>query len=647
MAQLPTSFVAPHSNISDGSDLIRAAMGLNRDINEFGNKAFSTISDVAKQQANQALANAFASNIANGMDPTSAMSGALGKVNSWTSAEAINNLLAQRNYEQESLRKEALLDIQKAQENRALQDWTGKNEASEANLLLDTGYNTNNSKIYNQGLSKASGLSDIAKKFVTMHNLAEQQDKFASSAVSRGYTKALTDQIADKKLVAQLDARFRVLESQNPTATKTQIAQAVAQEYNLSPDQVNQLLNEHGYASGQSLLKEASSYLSNVLAPETVETYNKAQANLQNLNVDSQKALEGNTEQNKKDKETIINALSADLTSSMNQDAELALAGAKNSPLIGGFIDGIGRTLDWANKEGYLKPSNKFMIQKDKAHQLISNLVNNPTAKNFETVKNELKGTLYSDNYIDWLNSNFIVENGKVKLSPNSTNNLNTLLNQELVGDRTRGDVLAESQVDLERAKLGINKAAQNAEYANILALARKNGLTPEQQQDLAKRALALNSRNIEIGKQEGRVADATLMQNPTEQINQTINTFRDIVDSNKIITPSQLVQKGLTESQANNVIERIRDVNEEAKDSKEYRSLPLDAITYAVLDDFINAGASWYGYPVSDKTYLKRAVGILDKLPSKKAQSILETLAQERSKANAVIQANMRLNGQ
>lgn len=649
MAQLPTSFVAPHSNISDGSDLIRAAMGLNRDISEFGNKAFSTISDFAKQQANQALANTFASNIANGMDPTSAMSGALGKVNSWTSAEAINNLLAQRNFEQESLRKEALLDIQKAQENRALQDWTGKNEASEANLLLNTGYNTNNSKIYNQGLSKASGLSDIAKKFIKMQNLAEQQDRFASSAVSRGYTKALTDQIADKKLVAQLDARFRVLESQNPTATKTQIAQAVAQEYNLSPDQVNQLLNEHGYASGQSLLKEASSYLSNVLAPETVKTYNKAQANLQNLNVDSQKALEGNTEQNKKDKETIINALSADLTSSMNQDAELALAGAKNSPLIGGFIDGIGRTLNWANKEGYLKPSNKFMLQKDKAHQLISNLVNNPTAKNFETVKKELNGTLYSDNYIDWLNSNFIVENGKVKLSPNSTNNLNTLLNQELVGDRARGDVLAESQVDLDRASLGFNKYAQGVDYSKLLALARKNkkDLTTEEQQDLANRALALNSRNIEIGKQEGRVADATLMQNPTEHINQTINTFRDIVDSNKIITPSQLVQKGLTESQANNVIERIRDVNEEAKDSKEYRGLPLDAITYAVLDDFINAGASWYGYPVSDKTYLKRAVNILDNLPSKKAQSMLKTLAQERSKANALIQANMRLNGQ
>lgn len=647
MAQLPTSFNAPHSNISDGSDLIRAAMGLNRDINEFGNKAFSTISDFAKQQANQALVNTFANNIANGMDPTSAMSGALGKVNSWTSAEAINNLLAQRNFEQESLRKEALLDIQKAQENRALQDWTGKNEASEANLLLETGYNTNNSKLYNQGLSKASDLSDVAKKFIKMQNLAEQQDRFASSAVSRGYTKALTNQIADKKLVAQLDARFRVLESQNPTATKTQIAQAVAQEYNLSPDQVNLLLNEHGYASGQSLLKEASSSLSNVLAPETVDTYNKAQANLQNLNVDSQKALEGNTEQNKKDKETIINALSADLTSSMNQDAELALAGAKNTPLIGGFIDGIERTLNWANKEGYVKPSNKFTLQKDKAHQLISNLINNPTAKNFETVKNELKGTLYSDNYIDWLNSNFIVENGKVKLSSNTASNMNSVLNQGLIGDRTRADVLAESQVDLERAKLGINKAALSNEYAKLLDLTRQNSssLTPEQKQNITKLAQVLNSLNIDIGNQTGRVADATLMQNPTQQINQTYNTFRDIVESNKVITTKQLVDKGLTESQAKAVIERIRDVTDEAKDSKEYRGLPADVIAYAVLDDFIHADGSWYNFNPSDKSYLKRAANILDKVKALQKQSSLVDTAQAMSRANAQIQSNNYLN--
>lgn len=627
MAQLPTSFNAPHSNISDGSDLIRAAMGLNRDINEFGNKAFSTISDFAKQQANQALVNTFANNIANGMDPTSAMSGALGKVNSWTSAEAINNLLAQRNFEQESLRKEALLDIQKAQENRALQDWTGKNEASEANLLLETGYNTNNSKLYNQGLSKASDLSDVAKKFIKMQNLAEQQDRFASSAVSRGYTKALTDQIADKKLVAQLDARFRVLESQNPTATKTQIAQAVAQEYNLSPDQVNLLLNEHGYASGQSLLKEASSSLSNVLAPETVDTYNKAQANLQNLNVDSQKALEGNTEQNKKDKETIIDIFSKDLSSIKEEVSDPTIRAHSMSMGMPALIK----------------------LKENEAKEMISNLIQNPSAENLERIKTKLSTKGYTGRFVDWLNSNFIVENGKVKLSPTAVTNMNNALNQQLIGDRTRGDVLAESQIDLERAKLGINKAALGNKYAELLSLTRQNSssLTPEQQQDIVKLAQVLNNLGIDIGKQEGRVADATLIQNPTEQINQTINTFRDIVDSNKIITTNQLIQKGLTKTQAENVVDRINDVIEEAQDSKEYRGIPIEAIEYAVLNNYLDAGASWYGYPVSDKAYLKSAMNILDKIPSKKAQSILETLAQERSKANALIQANMRLNGQ
>ena len=621
MAQLPTSFNAPHSNISDGSDLIRVAAGLNRDINEFGNKAFSTISDFAKQQANQALANTFASNIANGMDPTSAMGGALEKVNSWTSADAINNLLAQRNFEQESLRKEALLNIQKAQENRALQDWIGNNEASEANLLLDTGYNTNNSKVYNQGLSKASDLSDIAKKFVKMQNLADQQDRFASSAVSRGYTKALTDQIADKKLVAQLDARFRVLESQNPTATKTQIAQAVAQDYNLSPDQVNQLLNEYGYASGQSLLNEASSYLSNVLPSGTVETFNKAQTILQNLNVNIQQAIKGNTEQNKKDTNTAIDILSKDLSSVFDEEAD---------PVLRASLASVGM------------PATTKLNEKE-AKEIVSSLLKNPSKKNFESIKNKLEAKGYHGHFVDWLNSNFIInKSNTVELSPNSSTNINNALNQELVGDRTRGDVLAESQVDLERANLGINKAAQGVDYSNLLALTRQNSLTTKQQQTLAQLASNLINRGRTIGEQTGKVADATLVQNPTEQINQTINTFSDIVESGKIITSKQLVDKGLTESQANDVIERIRDVAEEAKDSEEYRNIPLNAIEYAVLNNFLDANS----YTVSDKSYLKSAVGILDKIPSKKAQSILETLAQKQSEANAIIQANKRLNG-
>ena len=621
MAQLPTSFNTPHSNISDGSDLIRVAAGLNRDINEFGNKAFSTISDLAKQQANQALVNTFASNIANGMDPTSAMGGALEKVNSWTSADAINNLLAQRNFEQESLRKEALLNIQKAQENRALQDWIGNNEASEANLLLDTGYNTNNSKLYNQGLSKASGLSDIAKKFVKMQNLAEQQDKFASSAVSRGYTKALTDQIADKKLVAQLDARFRVLESQNPTATKTQIAQAVAQEYNLSPDHVNQLLNEYQYASGQSLLNEASSYLSNVLAPETVETYNKAQANLQKYNVDIQQAIKGNTEQNIKDTNTAIDILSKDLSSILDEE---------NDSTLRASLASVGM------------PATTKLNEKE-AKEIVSSLLKNPSKKNFESIKNKLEAKGYHGHFVDWLNSNFIInKSNTVELSPNSSANINNALNQELVGDRARGDILAESQVDLKRANLGINKAAQGVDYSNLLALARQNSLTPKQQQTLAQLASTLINRGRIIGEQTGEVANATLVQNPTEQINQTINTFSDIVESGKIITSKQLVDKGLTESQANDVIERIRDVAEEAKDSEEYRNIPLNAIEYAVLNNFLDANS----FTVSDKSYLKSAVGILDKITSNKAQSILETLAQQQSKADAFLRANQRLNG-
>lgn len=623
MAQLPTSLGLPQPNISDGSDLLRMAALLSKESAESANKAFDGFKSTMRTSANNDLASAFANGIANGLSPDEAFKQASGTINSWTSADAINSALQTRNAEKEAIIRENMDRRAEAAENRLQSDWEGQNAASEANLLLDTGYNTNNSKLYNQGLSKASDLSDIAKKFVKMQNLAVQQDNFANSAVSRGYTKALTDQIADKKLVAQLDARFRVLESQNPTATKAQIAQAVAQDYNLSPDQVNQLLNEHGYASGESLLKEASSYLSNVLDPETVKTYNKAQENLQNLNVDIQQAIKGNTEQNKKDTNTAIDILSKDLSSVFDEEADPALRASLASM-------GMPATTKLNEKE---------------AKEIVSSLLKNPSKKNFESIKNKLEAKGYHGHFVDWLNSNFIInKSNTVELSPNSSANINNALNQELIGDRTRGDVLAESQVDLDRTSLGFNKYAQNATYADILALARKNkkNLTTEEQQKLTKLALALNQRNVEIGEQTGRVADAILMQNPPEQINQTINTFSDIVESGKIITPKQLVDRGLTESQAKEVIERIRDVAEEAKDNEEYRNIPLNAIEYAVLNNFLDADS----FTVSDKSYLKSAVSILDKILSKKEQSILEALAQKQSTANAIIQANERLNG-
>ena len=621
MASLPTSLNIQQPNISDGSDLLRMAALLSKESAETADKAFTDFKSTMRTSANNGLASTFAQGIASGLSPDEAFKQASGTINSWTSADAINAALQTRNAEKDAIIRENMDRRAEAAENRANLDWEGQNAAAEANLLLDTGYNTNNSKLYNQGLSKASDLSDIAKKFVKMQNLADQQDRFASSALSRGYTKALMDQIADKKLVAQLDARFRVLESQNPTATKSQIAQAVAQEYNLSPDRVNQLLNEYQYASGQSLLNEASSYLSNVLAPETVETYNKAQANLQNLKVDIQQAIKGNTEQNKKDTNTAIDILSKDLSSVHDEEADPASRIMRASM-------GMPATTKLNEKE---------------AKEIVSSLLKNPSKINFESIKNKLEAKGRHGHFVDWLNSNFIInKSNTVELSPNSSANINNALNQELVGDRTRGDVLAESQVDLERANLGINKAAQGVDYSNLLALTRQNSLTTKQQQTLAQLASNLINRGRTIGEQTGRVADATLIQNPTEQINQTINTFSDIVESGKIITSKQLVDKGLTESQANDVIKRIRDVAEEAKDSEEYRNIPLNAIEYAVLNNFLDADS----FTVSDKSYLKSAIGILDKIPSKKAQSILETLAQKQSEANAIIQANKRLNG-
>ena len=625
MAQLPTSLNIHQPNISDGSDLLRMAAMLSKESSETANKAFDDFKSTMRTSANNDLASTFANGIANGLSPDEAFKQASGTINSWTSADAINTALLTRNAEKEAILQANRDRRAEALENRLQLDWEGANKAAEANNLFNLAHATNNMNLFKQAEALTQGYDNIAKKHVKPTEMATLQDTLATNAVSRGYTKALADQLADKKLAAQLDARFRVLESQNPTATKAQIAQAVAQEYNLPPDQVNQTLNEYGYASGQSLLDEASGYLSNVLASETVETYNKAQANLQNLNVDIQQAIKGNTEQNKKDTNTAIDILSKDLSSVIDEEAD-----KETDPALRAYNATIGMP-------------NTTKLNEQEAKEIVSSLVKNPTKKNFESIKNKLEAKGYHGHFVDWLNSHFIInKSNTVELSPTSAANINNALNQELVGDRARGDILAESQVNLERASLGINKVAQGDDYSKLLALARQTKLNTEEQQKLAQLNSILNNRGIRIGEQTGRVADATLTQNPSEQINQTISTFSDIVESGNIITSKQLVDKGLTESQANAVIERIHDVAEEAKDSGEYRNIPLNAIEYAVLNNFLDADS----YTVSDKSYLKSAEGILDKILSKKEQSILEALAQKQSKANAIIQANKRLNG-
>lgn len=621
MANLPTSLNIQQPNISDGSDLLRMAAMLSKEASETADKGFTDFKSTMRTSANNDLAAAFANGIAGGLSPDEAFKQASGTINSWTSADAINAALQTRNAEKEAIIRENMDRRAEASENRQQLDWEGANKAAEANNLFNLAHATNNMDLFKQAEALTQGYDDITKKHVKPTEMATLQDSLASSAVSRRYTKALTDQLADKKLVAQLDARFRVLESQNPTATKAQIAQAVAQDYKLSPDKVNQLLNEYGYASGQSLLNEASSYRSKVLTSETVDTYNKAQKNLQTYNVDIQQAVKGNTDQNKKDTTTAIDILSKDLSSVLDEEAD---------PELRASLASVGM------------PATTKLSEKE-AKEIVSSLLKDPSKKNFESIKNKLEAKGYHGHFVDWLNSNFIInKSNTVELSPNSATNINNALNQELVGDRTRGDLLAEALVDSERTMLGINNAAQGVDFSKLLALARQKKLTPEQQQKLAQLNSNLINRGKTIGVQKGKVANATLTQNPTEQINQTINTFSDIVESGKIISPKQLVDKGLTESQANSVIERIRDVAEEAKDSEEYKNIPLIAIEYAVLNNYLDANS----YTVSDKSYLKSAVGILDKILSKKEQSKLEALAQEISNADAIMQANMRLNG-
>lgn len=631
MAQLPTSFNAPHSNISDGSDLIRAAMGLNRDINEFGNKAFSTISDFAKQQANQALVNTFANNIANGMDPTSAMSGALGKVNSWTSAEAINNLLAQRNYEQESLRKEALLDIQKAQENRALQDWTGRNEASEANLLLDTGYNTNNSKIYNQGLSKASTLSDIAKKFIKMQNLAEQQDRFATSATSRAYNKALMDNMEDKKLADQMDARFRVLASENSSRPASSIMSQVAKEFSMPYDDSLTLLAQYNTGSGNAVLNEQATNSQLVAQAEDYKKLKDLEA-IVSTEPNINKALE-----TKADKQTNL----------QKNDLESLAKILKN--------EAKGESESWLDKVLNINP---FML----ATSYIANAFGKPIPDQIEhklnkagfNIKDVLNGntTNYKElrekaikaDLGDWFDSTFTLSpSGKIVLTNNIASNINKSLSSEMLGNSSRRNIIDQAILNREGSYLNILSQEKNNIYKELQSLNKKAVLTPQEIQRKEELENTLRNAQLSIANQQNKYNQAMYVRygiNDKEQ--RVLKAVPNVIVGNSLLTKKDIMDNfSLDESDAKEVLERVQDVHKEAKSSSDYSNISYNAIVWAVLSNLEDAGK----LTSSDKSYLKSAVQLQDKITSTIDANLLSEKATHNTYLNLTEKANKILN--
>lgn len=619
MANLPTSLNIQQPNISDGSDLLRMAAFLSKGVSDTADKAFTDFKSTMRTSANNDLAATFANGIASGLSPDEAFKQASGVINSWTSADAINAALQTRNAEKEAILRENMDRRAEAAENRLQLDWEGANKAAEANNLFDMAHATNNMNLFKQAEALTQGYDNIAKKHVKPTEMATLQDSLANSAVSRAYTRALKDNLEDKKLASKLDAEFRVIKSQNPFATNAQVAQAVAKKYNLTPDNVNLILNEYGLASGQSLLDEASSNLSHTTSQDAINNYTQAQKDLQDYKVDIQEAIKGDTEQNKKDTNTAIDILSKELASVIDEDPSLKEAYA-----------GTGM------------PATTKLNEKE-AKEIVSSLLNNPSSKNFENIKKKLETKGSNGHFIDWLNSNFIInKSNQVELSPNTSTNINNALNQELIGDVTRKDLLAKAIVDSDRYALGFNKLNQKETYSNLLSLARKKTLTDDERQQLNLLNVALNQNSIAIGKQEARVAQTAKERFPLESTTQTINTFGDLIDSGKKITTGDLISKGFTESEAKNILERIEDVKEEAQDSNEYKNIPLEAIIYAVLDK-ANKADSWF---FSDKDYLKIAEQLVDKLPSINQKNVLLDKAKAATAVSRQVNANKYVSG-
>lgn len=623
MAALPLNLSG--SSVADGSGLYNTALQFGLASNETLNNAFNTFNKIGQQIGDKNVADAWIQAIAAGKSPNEAITLAARAGNSFTSAEALNRLVAQRNLEQDSLRKEALLDINKAQEERAMQNWLGENEAAEANLLLDTGYNTNNSSVFNQGLSKAAELSDKAKKYIKMQNLADQRDKFANSATSRGYTKALTDQIADKKLASKLDADFKMVRAQNPHMPLVQVAQEVGAMNGLSTEDVTRQLNMHQMASGQDILTEQSTNLSSKVSEATDKNYQIAKQEYDNYKINIKDALKGDTEQNKADKNTAIDILSEELTGLADEHPTLK----SYDSFTGGAFPSITK------------------VSKDDAKKIISGLLENPTPKKLQEVKDYLTSIGAKGKFVDFLESNFTVENGKVTLAPKTANAIDEALGMQVINiadGKTRKDMLARDAVTMQQLDLSYMREDQKTAFSRLLTLTKipKHKLTLEQQAELKELAERLNNQSLNIRKREDQVANTLLVQNPIDSLSQTVNTFGELIDSNKQIFVKDLTAKGMKEDVAEDVLERIDDVIEEAQSNEKYKHISKKAIILAVLNKYTKAD-SWFH---TDTDYLKEAELIDLQMFSKESQNTLYDTAIKRKNVGNSTKADMTVNG-
>ena len=317
MANLPTSLNIQQPNISDGSDLLRMAAMLSKEASDTADKAFTDFKSTLRTSANNDLASTFAKGIASGLSPDEAFKQASGTINSWTSADAINAALQTRNAEKEAIIRENMDRRAEAQENRLKLDWEGANKAAEANNLFNMAHATNNMDLFNQAKALTQGYDNIAKKYVKPTDMATLQDTLATNALQRARLQAELDNTKQERLAKLAQARYLQLKANNPNTSSYMPLEQTAKEFGTTAEELQKLGLYFGLSMGTETTDARTKAKTNALNfnPTDQAILNFYNENKEKFGIDADElnSLLGDTskltEQQKKDRETIINSL--------------------------------------------------------------------------------------------------------------------------------------------------------------------------------------------------------------------------------------------------------------------------------------------------------------------------------------------------
>lgn len=468
MANLPTSLNIQQPNISDGSDLLRMAAMLSKEASDTADKAFTDFKSTLTTSANRQLASTFANGIASGLSPDEAFKQASGTINSWTSADAINAALQTRNAEKEAIIRENMDRRAEAQENRLQLDWEGANKAAEANNLFNLAHATNNMDLFNQAKALTQGYDDITKKHVKPTEMATLQDTLATNAMSRARAGAEIKKINDELLAKRFQAMYLQDRANNPNESTLASLARTSSALGFNSAKEGQLFAlANGLGAGTETIDERTKANTNALnfnvTDQAILNFYKEIGERYNIDADELNSLLGDssklTEQQKKDRETIINSLVPQIVEAAKGISVLH----GSSPLSG---------------TGTVVPEG---ISSEQAKDFIQKYLQASDASSREKIVTNFRSTLkglVSPNRLNNLLKTTFVNNpdGYLSLTPEASKTyLDTLNSQDINGVR-RDEVASRNSLKAEEFELQKESAEISKLEAEAQTLYFKGG---------------------------------------------------------------------------------------------------------------------------------------------------------------------------